>query len=414
MNNFMLRSSRRSIFILYLFLIIVQGCAALIEREPAPPAPPLLLITEKDVPSFLDDLDISSLETAIEGSLKYYNRLSGSAFYRINGTAYSVNEFKESLLAFSAIIKSRDTDNIKQKKILEAFDIYKAAGADNAGTVLFTGYYEPILDGSLKRTDKYRYPVYKVPHDLIKIMANSSRNSQDTSEKIIARLEDGQYIPYYSREEIDSFSILHGKNLEIAYLSDPVERYYLHIQGSGKIHLPDGSHIRISYAQSNGRPYRSIGAYLLETNKLTKNELSHQAIKQYLQNHSDELSEILNYNERYIFFRIVDEGAVGSIGVVVTPDRSIATDPKFFPKGALAFMRLMKPMIDLNQGISGRPSCSRFVLNQDEGSAIKGPGRVDLFCGAGKDAEFLAGSLKEKGELYFLLKKKKDRTINEQ
>jgi len=143
---------------------------------------------------------------------------------------------------------------------------------------------------------------------------------------------------------------------------------------------------------------------MLDQNKIDKNDTSYRGFKAWLKGKSEkEIFEILSHNERYIFFRFVDREPVGSLGQPVTPDRSIATDPAYFPQGALAFIRLRKPVLDDDYNVISRVDFSRFVLNQDKGSAIKGPGRVDLFCGFGPKAQATAGSLKEKGELYFLL-----------
>jgi membrane-bound lytic murein transglycosylase A len=395
--------------IIILIMSVMGGCSVLMERKPTAPGPPLVLIDAKHAPIFLDDFDYEFLEPAIAGSLSYYRRLAETDVFLFGDSSYTVQELKESLMMLMEIKKSAMTDDAKQRRIVDAFDIYQAAGSDDQGTVLFTGYYEPILEGSLVRTDTYRYPVYRTPDDLIVISSETCTPPRNTCEKRIYRLGQGNMIPYYSRKDIDTLGVLHEKNLEIAWLSDPVERFYLHIQGSGKIRLADGSHIRIGYAQSNGRPYHSIGRYLLENGKISQYDLSHQSIKTYLRNHPDELEDIFNYNERYIFFRYVDDVPIGSLGVIVQPGRSIATDPRIFPRGALAFMQLKKPVFDANQDIVEWLPLSRFILNQDEGSAIKGPGRVDIFCGSGDKAELLAGSLKEKGKLYFLVKKKKER-----
>jgi len=139
---------------------------------------------------------------------------------------------------------------------------------------------------------------------------------------------------------------------------------------------------------------------------MSMDEVSLKGIKRYLRRHPDEMFDILSRNESYVFFRIVEEGPIGSLNVTVTPGRSIATDANLFPKGALAFIRVKKPVIDEKGTIVSWEPFSRFVLNQDTGGAIKGPGRVDLFCGRGRDAEIMAGHMKEEGELYFLVKKR--------
>ena len=198
---------------------------------------------------------------------------------------------------------------------------------------------------------------------------------------------------------------LAGKGLEIAWLADPVERFYLHIQGSGKVRFPDGTTMRVGYARSNGRPYRSLNAYLLAAGKITERENSHEAVKRYLKGQTEEnLLPILSRNECYVFFAKAPEGPRGALGVTLVEGRSVAVDPAVYPKGGIAFLRSRRPVAP-GRGEEWTPF-SRFVLCQDAGVAIKGPGRVDLFCGTGGEAERLAGSLKEPGEITILLKKR--------
>ncbi|MFZ3157209.1 MAG: MltA domain-containing protein, partial [Smithella sp.] len=217
-------------------------------------------------------------------------------------------------------------------------------------------------------------------------------------------MNDGKFVPYYNRREIDVERVLQGKNLELVWVSDPVELFSLHIQGSGKIKLEDGTILTVGFAQTNGRSFRSVTKFMLESGKINSSEASYR--HEFLRGRSDqEIYDVLSHNERYTFFRFLDKEPVGSLGEPVTPGRTIATDPDFFPEGALAFIRLRKPVLDENGKIKEKVYFSRFVLNQDKGSAIEGPGRVDLFCGFGIEAENMAGTLKENGELYLLLKK---------
>jgi membrane-bound lytic murein transglycosylase A len=387
----------------------LTGCALIIGKPIEKPTPPLVLIPTKKAPSLVDDLDHESLVVAIERSLQYYERNAGNDTYRVGGGLVTGKELRESLLLFREIISDADSDEVKQKKILNAFDVYRATGLDHEGRVLFTGYFESVLEGSLERTDEYRYPIYRTPDDTV-VVNLGKFNKKYLNEKIVGRLKNGEVIPHFTREDIEEEGSLEGRNLELAWINDPIDIFFLHIQGSGKIILPDGRFIQVSYAQSNGRPYRSIGKYLIDSEKLTSSEISHQSLKKYLRERPDELSDILNYNESYIFFRIVENGPVGALGLTLTSGRSIATDLVLFPKGALAFIRLRNPVFDENGNIKTWENFSRFVLNQDTGGVIKGPGRVDLFCGTGSEAEMMAGSLKENGELYFLVKKKGGRT----
>jgi membrane-bound lytic murein transglycosylase A len=262
------------------------------------------------------------------------------------------------------------------------------------------------LKASTVETAEYCYPIYRVPKDLLFINLEKFKDRYK-GERLVARIEKNEVVPYYNREEIDGEGALKGRGLEIAWFSDPVDIFFLHIQGSGKICPVGGSCFQVSYALSNGRPYRSIGKYLMDRGRVLPGNVSAQAIKQYLRDNPEEMREVLFYNESYVFFRTVKEGPVGSLDVPVTAGRSIATDQTIFPKGALAFIRTRKPVLDSEGRILSWLSFSRFVLNQDTGGAITGPGRVDLFCGSGDEAGAVAGYMKEEGELYFLVKKKR-------
>ena len=303
-----------------------------------------------------------------------------------------------------------DPTEVKERRIRESFDVYRAAGHKKEGKVLFTGYYEPVLEGSLEKTETFRYPVYERPHDMVTVHLGKFR-SKYRGERIVGRVTDGEVVPYYNRRDIDAEGALENRGHEIAWLSDPVDVFFLHVQGSGMIRFPGGGFMQISFAESNGRPYRGLGRLLVDSGKITEKEMSLRGIKKYLHEHPEEMTDIMSHNESYVFFRIVEEGPVGAIGVPLTGGRSIATDLDLFPRGALAFIRLRKPLFDGKDEIVSWTAFSRFVLNQDTGGVIKGPARVDLFCGQGKEAELTAGTLNEEGDLFFLLKKKGDKAL---
>ena len=388
----------RLFFLFILIIFLVAGCGRTVSRISPPAAEPLSSLSAEDI-EFADDLDIYSLNLALERSIKYYEGRRRDNIYNIAERQISARQMKESLLAFRQIIGESDNVAAWQKQIREKFDVYKAQGADDNGSVLFTGYYEPLLAGSLTRTEKYKYPLYKPPPDIIarKVSKNETK---------IYRMNNGEQVPYYSRKEIDTAGVLQGKNLEIIWVADPVDLFFLHIQGSGKIKLENGTTLTVSATQSNGHPFRNVTRYILDKGMISSGGASYRNVKRFLKEKDErELYEILGYNERYIFFRFVEKDPIGALGEPVTPGRTIATDPDFFPQGALAFIRLSKLVFDDEGNVKERVNFSRFVLNQDKGSAIKGPGRVDLFCGFGADAENTAGSLKERGELYFLIKK---------
>lgn len=389
-----------------LCLSLVVACAAPLERSFVGTPEPLALLDEKALPAFSDDMTPESLELAVTRSLQYYDRLPEGRILPLGPGRYTVADMKETLRLFLDILKSPGPWSEKQRRIASSFDVYQAAGSGVRGTVLFTGYYEPVLKASLTETPEYRYPVYRAPQDLLIVNLEKFRDRY-RGERLVGRIEKGEVVPYYSREEIDGEGALRGRGLEIAWFSDPVDIFFLHIQGSGKICPVGGRCFQVSYALSNGRPYQSIGKYLMDRGKILPGNLSAQAIRRYLRENPEEQREILSYNESYVFFRTVKEGPVGSLDVPVTAGRSIATDQTIFPKGALAFIRTRRPVVDPEGRILSWVSFSRFVLNQDTGGAIAGPGRVDLFCGTGDEAGAVAGYMKEEGDLYFLVKKKR-------
>jgi len=218
----------------------------------------------------------------------------------------------------------------------------------------------------------------------------------------VGRVQGESWKPYYSRREIDEEGSLRGRGYEIAWVKNPIELFFLHIQGSGLLQLQDGRRLLVGYAGANGRPYRSIGRLLIDRGKIPREEMSMQRLRLYLTDHPDERSEILTYNERYVFFRFLPEGPLGNLEVPLTPDRSIATDARLFPKGALAFIVSRRPIINTAGQLVGWQPFSRFVLNQDTGGAILGPRRVDLYFGSGAEAEAAAGFMNSQGKLYFL------------
>jgi membrane-bound lytic murein transglycosylase A len=267
-----------------------------------------------------------------------------------------------------------------------------------------TGYYQPIIDGSLTETTEYRLPIYGRPKDLV-VGEMVTLLPQFRADKIVGRMAGELLVPYFSRREIDSLGRLRGKGNEIAWVKDPIALFFLHIQGSGMLRLPDGRLLHLNYAAGNGRPYKSIGRLLVEAGKIPTEEVSMQRLRRYLAEHPKERDSLLWQNESYVFFRLGKEGPLGSLEVPLTPGRSIATDYRLFPKGAIAFVASRKPVLDGDGNLAGWHSFSRFVLNQDTGSAIQGPRRLDLYFGTGGEAGQAAGFMKSGGAVYFLLRK---------
>lgn len=356
-------------------------------------------------PIFTDDLSRSSLKAAIKQNLLYLKKLPPERTFIYGEKTYSAAWLAESLETFLNLLRNAPNDAALNQQIMEQFEVYQVRhhGFLNLFTkkMLITGYYEPFLDGSLTRKAPYLYPVYQTPPDLTSV--------SDAGKKKFGRWENGQLIPYWSRADIEDKNLLAGQ--ELAYLADPVDAFILHVQGSGKIRLRDGSVRGIHYAGRNGREYRSIGKLLVDEGRLSLAEADLPGIRQYMAAHPEEIKRILHHNESFIFFKWGDpDKLVGSLGVPLTPGRSVAADRDIFPPAALAFLQSEKPMLHQRDQVRGWLPMARFVLIQDTGSAIKGTGRLDLFWGASDYARTTAGIMKHPGELFFLVKKTKDDT----
>lgn len=258
------------------------------------------------------------------------------------------------------------------------FDVYEVYGKDDWAEVLTTGYYEPHVHGAHEKSVEYPRAIYSLP-------GNKEIN--------------------FSRKEIDSENKLADKKLEMAWL-DPVDAFFIQIQGSGVIEFDDGSSLHIGFASNNGHPYRSIGKSL--TDVIALPEMSMQRIRAYLKTLSSEKQqEILNQNPSYVYFKKLDSEALTYAGMNAVAGRTMATDFNFFPKGALAFLDIEEPMFDSSADLKpiAWKKKSRFVFDQDTGGAIRGGGRVDLFFGNDEHAYQKAGVMKQMGKLYYLVPK---------
>ena len=379
----------------------IVGCYPVLKEEAIRPEEALRQIRFFP-PKFRDDMDRDSLILAIRRNLDYLNRLGPETVFHYGPHDFTSQQVRESQEAFLDLL-SKDLDASElSSEIMKKFRVYQATGRVGDRQVLFTGYYEPIYEGSMAPDETFRYPLYRPPDDLVRIDL-SLFSEKFKGDNIIARIEGKKVLPYYSRYQIEAERVLEGKDLEIAWLKNPLDVAFLHIQGSGRLRLPDGRELLVHYQASNGRPYRSIGRYMIERGFLERDKMSMQAIRRYLTENPAVLDEVLNHNPSYIFFRQVENGPSGSLGVLLTPGRSVALDSKIFPKGALGFISCQKPTVTDQGDIIGWTQFSRFVLNQDTGGAIRGAGRADIFWGSGSYAELAAGHLKHDGDLYILI-----------
>jgi len=391
-----------------IFFIALFGCYPLVKKGIIGPEQAMEPI-RYFYPHFEDDSDLNSLKLAINRNLRFLKRLPPGHVFSYGPVKVSRSRVVQTQERFLEILSQVPNPKVLRKIIKTEFLVLKAVGSNRKGKVLFTGYFEPTYEASLVKNQVFRYPIYQVPDDLLQIDLSLFKN-KCRGQKLVGRIQGRTVIPYYSRDEIDLQGALAGKNLEIAWLKDPVDVLFLQIQGSGRLLLPSGNTIQVGYAGSNGHPYRSIGRYMIEKGYIEQTDMSMQRIREFLHIHPELIDKIFSTNPSYVFFRILEEGPLGNIGVPLTPGRSIATDTRLFPKGALGYIASEKPVLDSTGEIKKWIPFSRFVLNQDTGGAIKGPGRVDMFWGSDHYAEVAAGHMKHEGELYILLIKKNPRS----
>lgn len=410
-----LNTTQAKILFSLVFIIILSGCKKRSEKAQTVKETKISKETEKVFTSknalrkvgaqaIQDNGSAKSLEKSIENSLKYLRRTRKKTF-RFGPRTVTRKKMVESLEDIKKQLQAKGLTSAFFTYIQKNFHFYQSS----APGVLFTGYYEAQLTGSLKPSKTYAYPLYRKPKDLVRLNLRSFpfyKKDAKLPRRARGRLTaNGQVLPYYTRDEIDYQGKLKGQGLEIVWIDNPIDVFFLHIQGSGVVTLPNGKIMRVNYADQNGHPYYAIGKTLLKEGILTKKTISMQSIRKYLQKHPNRWRDILSQNPSYVFFRKVKNGPLGNLGVPVTGFRSIATDYRLFPKGSLCFIKTRLPVFDASGKIASWTSYPRLVLNQDTGGAIRGPGRVDLFTGFGKKSERIAGHLKEKGELYFLIKK---------
>jgi membrane-bound lytic murein transglycosylase A len=285
------------------------------------------------------------------------------------------------------------------RAFLEAnFVPYRVANSDGATQGLVTGYYEPRLRGSRDRRAPYLHPLYAPPDDLL-VIDLAAVAPETKNLRLRGRLDGRRVVPYFSRAEIENGAApVAGK--EIVFVDDPIEAFFLQIQGSGRVRLDSGEEVRIGYADQNGHPYQSIGRYLVDKGELKIGEASMQGIQAWARANPARLPELLNQNPSFVFFRELppaDTGPIGALGVPLTAERSIAVDPRFVPLGAPVYLATTRPNSDL--------PLERLVLAQDTGGAIRGAVRADFFWGTGPEAGSLAGRMRQQGRMWVLLPK---------
>src|SRR3954470_9325966 len=390
---------------------VVSGCASVTNPQPAspakvsaespapppavaqpspPPEPPSAVKSESSLPTrtyelqdwrSLPDWNSDNLAEALPAFLLSCNALK------------SAPEWSRACATASQVGKG---DPIAAREFFESsFAPWLVHNATGATEGLVTGYYEPLLYGSRHFGREFRFPIYAVPPDLLTIDL-AQTNPELKGIRLRGRVQDKKIVPYYSRAEIEN-GLAAVRGLEIVWVDDPVELFFLHVQGSGRIKLPDGEIMRVGFAEHNGHPYVSVGKILVDRGELSVDKASMQGIKQWAVRNPGKLGPLLQRNPAYVFFREMPgsaAGPTGAQGVPLTPGRSIAVDPQTTPLGAPVFLATTAPL-------TMRP-LNRLVIAQDAGTAIKGPVRADFFWGFGDDASQSAGRMRQAGTMWIL------------
>lgn len=332
--------------------------------------------------------DREALLEALDRSLEYLQTPSAAAAYREYPVAgITRDRVMGSLERFRVLLLSSQTPAELQAAVQREFVLYKSVGEDGEGTVAFTGYFEPTYAASARPTAEYRYPLYRLPSDF----ADWSR-------------------PHPTRWELEGADGLLGeksplRGLELVWLRDRFEAFLVHVQGSARLQLTDGSVMTVGYAGKTDWPYTSVGSEIYRDGIMRLEDINLPALISYFRASPQAMNRYLPRNRSFVFFEATNgTPATGSLGLPVTAERSIATDKSLMPPGALALIRTQIPYANARGELEFR-SVSRYVLDHDTGSAIKGAGRVDIFMGTGAEAGDRAGLMNSTGELYYLLLK---------
>ncbi len=387
-------------------LLLIAGCADLglpIPEPVSPPdQPPALTLTKVE----FDELEGWDGETFAD-VLPVLIRSCDAIEKKDPKTALGSDERMGTVADWKSICKDariiRPGNKIEAKYFFESRFVAYTVGDRNEPMGLFTGYYEPELTGRWAPEAEYQIPIYSRPEDLVSIDLGQHR-AELAGTQLAGRVVDNKLVPYYTRAEING-GALRGRELEVIWVADPVDAFFLHIQGSGRVRLPDGSTVRVGYAGRNGRRYTSIGRELVAMGAMPLDDVTAPAIRDWLRANPAAGTQLMNRNESYVFFRVIEgEGPLGAQGVPLTAGRSLAIDRAFLPLGAPVWLDTTDPLAD------GAP-LRRLLVTQDTGSAINGPVRGDVFWGFGETAARRAGLMKQRGRYYILLPKSAERIV---
>lgn len=331
----------------------------------------------------------SGFVEALHQSLTWFAAPSSKQFFPMEGLEEITHDrARRSVEAMLDLVESSSSAAAFEAEVVRRFDVYQSVGWDGRGTILFTGYFSPIFKASRTRSAKYDYPLYKRPDDLV--------TDRITGEPLGRATPGGGLEPYFTRREIEESNMFSGS--ELVYLEDALSAYLIHVNGSAKLRLDDGTTMYIGYAGKTDRAYASLGKAMIEAGLLDRNRVSLSAIRAVYRRSPRAVEDLMWANESYVFFTEYagDRWPAGSLGVRVTAERSVATDKSIYPRGGVV-------LVNTNAiGFSGESAgFLQFMMDQDTGGAIRAPGRADLYMGIGPSAEILAGGQYAEGQMYY-------------
>jgi membrane-bound lytic murein transglycosylase A len=381
---------RAFLFLIAVFLLTAAAIWFLQRPKTEPPGMRLAAVSFGELPDWS--------KSRADGALDAFRMSCGAlakkaASQNMGGAGYAgtVGDWIEACNGLSAATDARGFFETNFKPF--------AISVSGGKTGLFTGYYEPELRASRTRHDGYQTPVYGVPSDLVTVDLGAFREKLE-GESLSGRIEGHRLVPYATRAEIDAHGLPNAPVL--FYAADPIDVFFLQVQGSGRVVFDDGSQARVGYAGKNGRAYTAIGRTLISRGALTKENVSMQTIRAWLKAHPKEAAGVMQTNAAYTFFTLLPAGdpalgSVGTEGVPLTAGASLAIDNRIHPLGVPLFLSTNLP------AKNGSGSFHQLLIAQDTGGAIRGALRGDVYWGTGAEAERLAGTMKSQGELFVLL-----------
>ncbi|MEM6795083.1 MAG: MltA domain-containing protein, partial [Acidobacteriota bacterium] len=354
---------------------LLTGAAASEGQAPAAPTAPNALrpVPRSQLPLLIDeaagDGDWSSLRIALERQRRWLRNRPADRLYTFGPRQLRTTELRDAVDLLLGWLESDPSPETFGARVARHFDLYESVGHDGRGTMLVTGYFVPAIRASLTRRPGYEVPIYGPPSGGSRLVRVDLGAFSDEwrGRRIAGLLEGGRLIPFPDRREIRTGSRMRGR--EIAWAADPVDLFFVEVQGSGVLSLEGGGERRIGYAGANGRPYRSIGKLLIDRGKVPRERMSMQAIRAYLDENPEELHDVLDYNPSFVFFRFLEGPPVGNLGFPVTAGRSIAVDQKLMPRGGVGFLITEKPNAAEGGATVIDGEIRRFVVAQDTGGA---------------------------------------------